>query len=225
MARPRRQPHRPDSRARLLTAASVEFARHGYAGASVDRISARARLNKGMLYYHFGSKAGIYREILRDVFRTLGEGARAVAERPGSPEQRLRGFVEVLAREIGRRPHFPHIMMREMAEQGLHLDAETLRLLLVVPRTFGEIVAQGVAAGAFRPVDPLLAYLSVLGPVVIFTASASMRAEAMKKIGPVFTEPGHDDLVTHVQAVALGMLRGSVGAAPLGTMLETTDGT
>jgi len=224
MARPRRQPHRPDSRARLLAAAGLEFARHGYAGASVDRIGARARLNKAMLYYHFGSKAGIYREILRDVFRTLGDGVRGAAEGPGSPEQRLCGFVEVIAREIARRPHFPHIMMREMAEQGLHLDEETLRLLLVVPRTFAQIVGQGVLTGVFRPVDPLLAYLSVLGPVVIFTASASMRAEAMKKIGPVFTQPGHDDLVAHVQAVALGMLSRTKGAAPPRTTLETFHG-
>ncbi|MFZ1908100.1 MAG: helix-turn-helix domain-containing protein, partial [Burkholderiales bacterium] len=43
-------------RQRILEAATADFARHGLAGARVDRIAARAGANKRMLYYYFGSK-------------------------------------------------------------------------------------------------------------------------------------------------------------------------
>ncbi|WP_217146124.1 TetR family transcriptional regulator, partial [Streptomyces sp. AC627_RSS907] len=49
----------PDStatKARLLAAARAEFARHGVAGARVDRIAAAAKANKRLLYVYFGNK-------------------------------------------------------------------------------------------------------------------------------------------------------------------------
>ncbi len=53
---------------RILTAAMREFAKHGYAGARVERILKRANVSPRSLYYHFGSKRGLYdavRERLR----------------------------------------------------------------------------------------------------------------------------------------------------------------
>ena len=80
--------HRPAarSRGRLLAAAAQEFAARGYEGAKVDRIAARARLNKAMLYYHFHNKAALYREILRDVFGAAAAAVEAVREAGGAPE-------------------------------------------------------------------------------------------------------------------------------------------
>ncbi len=53
------------TRERILGAALKEFAARGFAGARVDRIALRARVNKRMLYHYFGSKAGLFRAILR----------------------------------------------------------------------------------------------------------------------------------------------------------------
>ena len=50
---------------RILAAALNEFATHGFAGARVDAIARRARINKRMLYHYFGDKAGLFREVLR----------------------------------------------------------------------------------------------------------------------------------------------------------------
>ena len=50
---------------RLLEAGLHEFAAKGISGARVDAIAARAKSNKRMLYYYFGSKDGLFREILR----------------------------------------------------------------------------------------------------------------------------------------------------------------
>ena len=50
---------------RILSAALREFSAKGIAGARVDAIAARAKVNKRMLYYYFGSKDGLFREILR----------------------------------------------------------------------------------------------------------------------------------------------------------------
>jgi AcrR family transcriptional regulator len=48
------------TRARVIEAATAEFARHGIAGARVDRIAEAAETNKAQLYAHFGSKDGLF---------------------------------------------------------------------------------------------------------------------------------------------------------------------
>ncbi len=56
------------TRERILKAALTEFATDGFAGARCENIARRARVNKRMLFYCFGSKEELYREILRQKF-------------------------------------------------------------------------------------------------------------------------------------------------------------
>src|ERR687897_224383 len=122
MPRPRKSVQ-PDAgtRERLLAAAAAEFAARGFAGASVDRIARAARVNKAMIYYHFASKAALYREILGDMFRAVCARVRAVADTDRSPEDKLLGFTQAIAAEARARPHFPPTWFREIAEGGAHL--------------------------------------------------------------------------------------------------------
>ncbi|OZC49737.1 TetR family transcriptional regulator [Rhodococcus sp. WWJCD1] len=48
------------TRARLLAAATEEFATHGIAGARVDRIAAAAASNKSLIYSYFGNKDTLF---------------------------------------------------------------------------------------------------------------------------------------------------------------------
>jgi len=48
------------TRARLICAATTEFAQYGIAGARVDRIAANAGANKAQIYHYFGSKDQLF---------------------------------------------------------------------------------------------------------------------------------------------------------------------
>ncbi len=48
------------TRARIMAAATAEFAEHGLAGGRVDRIAAAARTNKAQLYHYFGNKETLF---------------------------------------------------------------------------------------------------------------------------------------------------------------------
>src|ERR671914_1735857 len=90
---------RRDSREAVFRAAAAEFAERGYEAAGVDRIAAKARVNKAMLYYHFGSKLALYVEVLRDMFRAVGVRARALADGPGTPDAKLDAWVAMIVEE------------------------------------------------------------------------------------------------------------------------------
>src|SRR5918996_1430809 len=135
MARPKSAT--PLSRARVFAAAAAEFAARGYAGANVDRIARAAGLNKAMIYYHFQSKAALYREILRDMFAAVGARVAEVAAASIPPDEKIRRFIEAIAAEAEARPHFPPIWLREIAEGGEHVDAVTLGYARAVLATLG----------------------------------------------------------------------------------------
>lgn len=63
------------TRRRILAAAIDEFAANGYAGARIDRIAARAEVNKRMIYHHFGGKRVLFEAVLAD---RLATGAPSV---------------------------------------------------------------------------------------------------------------------------------------------------
>jgi AcrR family transcriptional regulator len=172
MARPARV-----SPERILAAAAVEFAARGYAGARVDRIARRAHVNKAMLYYHFGSKQGLYRTLLRSIFTEAANRLREVARGQGPATASLDRAVDAIAALAREQAFFPAIMLREIAEGGAHLDRETLQTLAAVPLAFGPIITNGIAAGAFRPVHPIAAYFTMLAPIVLYMAAGPIRAE------------------------------------------------
>lgn len=214
--RPRRSPVQPpDSRRRLLAAATAEFADRGYAGANVDRIARAARLNKAMIYYHFTSKAALYREILREVLSAVLARVRAVAASDESPAAKIAGFIRGIVAEAEARPHFAPLFLREIAEGGRHLDRATLDVLRQIPETLGAIVEEGRAASLFRARHPLLLHFSIVGPLVLYFASAPVR-ERLRRAGLVpLAAIDVGDLRAHLEATTLAALgAGDNVAAP-----------
>lgn len=59
------------TRERILDAAKAEFARHGLAGARVDRIAAAARANKAQIYTYVGDKTALFDTVYDRSLRSL----------------------------------------------------------------------------------------------------------------------------------------------------------
>src|SRR5258706_857804 len=208
MARPK--PSARDSRARVFKAAAVEFAARGYAGANVDRIARAARLNKAMIYYHFTSKAALYREILRDMFGAVRARVVAVAASDAAPEDKIRAFVAAIAAEAEARPHFPPIWLREIAEGAEHVDAATLGYVREVLAALGGIIAEGVRAGRFQPAHPLLVQGGIIAPLMFFLATPPLR-EKIARAGVILLPPiSRDMVVSHIQRLTLAQLEATI---------------
>ena len=87
MTQPRRSPRGQDrkrdperTRARILDAAVVEFSEHGFSGARISAIAARAGVNQQLISYYFDSKEGLYRA-LQDRWRVISADA-SLPEQP-----------------------------------------------------------------------------------------------------------------------------------------------
>jgi AcrR family transcriptional regulator len=79
--------HRSDRRASIMQTASRLFADRSYDALSMDEIAAAADVAKGLIYYYFGSKRGLFLAVIEDAAGHLN----ALAEEFGdlSPLERL----------------------------------------------------------------------------------------------------------------------------------------
>ena len=192
-------PRASDSRSRILAAGAAEFAAYGYAGAGVDRIAARARLNKAMIYYHFGSKAGLYRTLLADMFEQTNARAWDIARSEGDPISKLQAFVAALARELRARPHIPPMMLREISDGGRRLDGDVQKVATGVREALAAILHEGVQAGVFRSdVHPLLVHMTIIGPLLLHMAGAASRAQSRILKREELAVALHDTVVDHI---------------------------
>jgi AcrR family transcriptional regulator len=60
------------SKERILKAAFGEFTARGFAGARVDEIAARAKVNKALLYQYYGDKEALFRHVLECKLAEIG---------------------------------------------------------------------------------------------------------------------------------------------------------
>lgn len=75
MPRPRFSKLSPAKRQRILEAAGKEFAAHGYADASLNKILEEAQISKGAAYYYFDDKADLYTTTVKHFADYLMDGA------------------------------------------------------------------------------------------------------------------------------------------------------
>jgi TetR/AcrR family transcriptional regulator len=205
---------RPGSRERLLQAAAAEFAARGFDGAKVERITRRARVNKAMLYYHFDHKAALYREILGHQFTALAAAVAAGHDADAAPDRQLRRFIHIVADVLATEPHFPAIWLREMAEGGRHLDASIAVALKAIIAALGRILEQGRRDGLFVPAHPLVTQMGIVGPLLLFAASAPARERFGRLVPGGFARAPREVVIAHVEAATLAALAPPSSARP-----------
>ncbi len=117
-----RDPER--SRARILSAATQEFAARGYAGARVDAIAKRARINKRMLYHYFGNKRDLFRATVVAIHANKQEIIEA-----GPPE--IEELLPYIHAHVGARRDWNRMMQWEAlsySEREIPAEKERARL-------------------------------------------------------------------------------------------------
>jgi AcrR family transcriptional regulator len=197
----------------LLAAGAELFAERGYDGVPVAAIAQKAGVNKAMINYHFGGKRKLYLAIVGATFADIVAGVEALADSPRPAPEVLRELIAVVGEQATRRhPHFCSMMLREVVAGGKHLEPDLIeqpaRLLGAVQR----IVARGVRDGDFRPVDPLLTHLSLVGSLVFFFATTRFRERVLAARRPAIAPPDAAAYVKHVQDLLThGLAAGRAG--------------
>jgi TetR/AcrR family fatty acid metabolism transcriptional regulator len=154
-------------RQRILNAAVLEIARHGYYGTTVSAIARRAGVADGTIYLYFRNKEDILVSIFERGMRRFTDDARQIADAADADaEEKLRRIVMLHLSLLGEDRDLAVIFQVEF-RHTLHilerLSRSGIRDYLGL---IARVVEQGKQEGVFRAdVDALFAAKVVFGAV------------------------------------------------------------
>src|SRR3989442_232389 len=91
------------------------------------------------------------------------------------------------------------LLPREVLSGGKHVERELIDKPVRILSAVQGIVARGVREGAFRPVDPLLTHLSLVGSLVFFFATQRFRERVLADRRIAMKAPDAAAYVKHIQ--------------------------
>lgn len=189
---------RDATRESLLEAATGAFADKGFDGARVDAIARRARVNKAMIYYHFGTKQGLYEAVLLALLAEVRRRLDQVAARHSDPRERLLALYGAMAAAFAERPALPRVMLREILAGGRHMERRPALALGGVFELVRSTLEEGARAGVLRRADPIMVHLSAVGTLLLFAVSQPFR-ERLKSVKAIVAEPKRQAVVEHLE--------------------------
>ena len=172
------------NRERILAAALAEFSRHGLGGARVDRIASRARANKRMLYYYFGSKDDLFLAVLEASYAQIRNAERSLHLDHLEPRAALERLVGFTWDYLIAHPEFMTLLNSENLHKGRHVrrSPRVPQLHSPLVETLRGILRRGERGGAFRKgVDPVQLYISIAGEGYFYLSNRYTLSQIFKR--------------------------------------------
>jgi AcrR family transcriptional regulator len=169
----------PKLRGRILDTALELVGRHGLAELSMDELAAQAGVSRATLYRLFPGKMALFAELVRrfSPFEPIAAVLQAMGDRP--PAEVIPAVAHAMAAAMEGRIGLLLQLLLEFSRDrhpdpaGGHDPSEDaiqgMRTLPLVAR----YLADQMAAGRLRPMDPDLAVQALIGPIVMHLLSRS----------------------------------------------------
>jgi AcrR family transcriptional regulator len=188
---------------KLLLAASELMISSNSIEVSLSEIAQQSGVNAALVKYHFGNKDGLLLALLARDAATEMTNLEYLLAQPISATAKLRLHIAGIIKAYYQFPYMNrliHYLLHESSNEA----ADEVSKFFVGPLLgfHRRLLAEGLEAGEFRKVDPVLFYTSLIGACdnLFFSRHAMSRAIG---VGPV-TDEVCRDYVAHMEAMLLG---------------------
>jgi AcrR family transcriptional regulator len=202
-----------NARDRLLdTASRLMSDRHGI-NVSLSEIATHSGLNSALVKYYFGNKEGLLVALVEREAAVELQRVRNLLEAEMTPTEKLRLHIAGIINGFYRRPYLNRLMhslldQREAeTSSGRHIARVFVRPLMELQQ---QLLEQGVQAGEFKPVEPVLFYVNLLGACDhLFNARYALQSIVG---GAGVTDAVRERYIAHVYDIFINGLRNSMPA-------------
>ena len=136
----------------ILSAAIEVFARHGYDGGRIEQVSTAANSHDRMIYYWFGSKEGLFVEVLEEIYRRFNQAEATLALDLERPLEALEAVTRFVCRYYSEHPEFVVLLNVENLHKGRHISRSLHAREYSSPAIglIATVLESGVRKGLFR---------------------------------------------------------------------------
>ncbi|WP_199120115.1 TetR/AcrR family transcriptional regulator [Pedobacter sp. ASV28] len=166
-----------DKKTDILIAAEKLFCEYGFEGTSTRHIAKESGANMAMINYYFGSKMGVFMEIMEERVLGFKSQLNLIKEEKIPARDKLLKVIEKYASRILNNASFHKMMHRELSlslrpEVFAQIKEAMGQNLFVIE----DIIKEGIASGDFRSVDIRMSIVSVMGTISMVTTSPNKIA-------------------------------------------------
>jgi TetR/AcrR family transcriptional regulator, upper aerobic nicotinate degradation pathway regulator len=143
---------RESTRDNILRAATRVFARYGYDGGSIEKISKSAKSVDRMIYYYFGSKEGLLIEVLENAYRRMNDAELKLKLDTSQPVDGLNSVIAFVLSYYRKNPEFITLLNTENLQRGKHIVKSERAREYSSPAIaiINELLQNGMAQKLFR---------------------------------------------------------------------------
>lgn len=188
---------------KLLVAASELMIERSSIEVSLSDIAQKSGVNAALVKYHFGNKDGLLLALLaRDAATEMSQLEYLLAQ-PIAPTAKLRLHIGGIIRAYHQFPYMNRLIHFLLHESSAEAAGEVSKFFIAPLLDFHRrLLAEGIKAGEFRSIDPVLFYTSLIGACdhLFFGRQAMSRAIG---VGPV-TDEVCRQYIMHMEALICG---------------------
>jgi AcrR family transcriptional regulator len=188
---------------KLLVAASELMIERSSIEVSLSDIAQKSGVNAALVKYHFGNKDGLLLALLaRDAATEMSQLEYLLAQ-PIAPTAKLRLHIGGIIRAYHQFPYMNRLIHFLLHESSAEAAGEVSKFFIAPLLDFHRrLLAEGIKAGEFRSIDPVLFYTSLIGACdhLFFGRQAMSRAIG---VGPV-TDEVCRQYIKHMEALICG---------------------
>ncbi|MDY0905250.1 TetR/AcrR family transcriptional regulator [Pedobacter sp. CFBP9032] len=153
-----------DKKQAILDAAEKLFCETGYEGTSTRQISKESGANMAMINYYFGSKEGVFIEIMNSRIAGFGSQLKIINEDKISAMEKLNRVIDGYANRILANPSFHKMMHRELSlTQRPEMYNKIKDAMSQNMQLLEKILTDGQDDGSFREADNRLIIATIMG--------------------------------------------------------------
>jgi AcrR family transcriptional regulator len=155
-----------DKKASILEAAERLFCEMGYEATSTRQIGKEATANMAMINYYFGSKEGVFMEIISKRIADFRTQLAIICEEDLPSMEKLLRVIDGYATKILSNHGFHKMMHRELSlphrpEMFLKIKNSMSENLVIIE----QIINSGITEGSFRQVDVRMLIATIMGTI------------------------------------------------------------
>lgn len=162
------------TRDNILSAATQVFTRYGYEGGSVEKISKSAKSVDRMIYYYFGSKEGLFIQVLENSYRRMNDAERKLKLDTSQPIDGLNRVIGFVLSYHRKNPEFITLLNLENLQRGKHIAKSERAREYSSPAIaiISELLQNGMTQKLFRKdISARNVYLLIVATAYFYTAN------------------------------------------------------
>jgi AcrR family transcriptional regulator len=155
-----------DKKAEILKAAEKLFSEFGYEGTSTRQIAKESGANMAMINYYFGSKEGVFLEIMESRISAHKITLQEISKLNISPTDKLMKVIDQYTQKIFSNVCFHRMMQRELSlAQRPDIYNKIKDAIKQNRQVIEEIIADGVKDGSFKEKDSRMMIATIMGAI------------------------------------------------------------